>query len=453
MEKSSNIEDQAMDNLLRNYAKQQSQPSSICEGFDADLASLYLERVLTETESSRYEIHLFDCSPCRANVVALARFIEQEVPVAVAASLTEASTQKSFGDFAQSTSGTASQSWAERFRMLLGLFTTPGFALAAVAVLALAVGIPFIVSQKDNNAKNSATGTASISKTPNEAPSDVLVQAPSINSGSPTVPENAKEAAALANPSNSSSPASASNSQGSGESVATGSASGGLGVATPTVEAAAGTDKNEPPKSDATTPAENRPRAEEGAGRANETPAVAASQPAPASPEKKELGRIDSKDALRIPDSDKEAAAKTLKPGISDGNVARGNKPTGATIRPGDAEAPATSADASRRTGLAEKGKSLRDESDVRKEPRRAAASRKVHDKTFFLIDDVWTDKEYKKDKELPVVTVIKDSDVYKEVLEKRSGLQKFFTSFAANERVIIIYKGTVYKLIPQGGN
>ena len=83
MEKSSNIEDQVMDNLLRSYIKQQRQPEINCQGFDPDLASLYLERLLTEKETSRYEIHLFECSPCRTSVVALARFAEQEIPFQV----------------------------------------------------------------------------------------------------------------------------------------------------------------------------------------------------------------------------------------------------------------------------------------------------------------------------------------------------------------------------------
>src|SRR2546423_14903167 len=89
IEKLNNSEDQAMHQLLKSFVKQQVKPELICEGFDADLASLYLEHVLTETETSRYEIHLFQCSPCRTSVIGLARLMEQEAPLIVSESLVE----------------------------------------------------------------------------------------------------------------------------------------------------------------------------------------------------------------------------------------------------------------------------------------------------------------------------------------------------------------------------
>jgi hypothetical protein len=75
---------------------------------------------------------------------------------------------------------------------------------------------------------------------------------------------------------------------------------------------------------------------------------------------------------------------------------------------------------------------------------------RKFSGKKFLLRDGAWTDKDFDPNKDLPVVTIIRDSNVYKEVLNKRPGLKPFLTGFLASERAIIVYKGTVYKLIPQ---
>jgi hypothetical protein len=70
--------------------------------------------------------------------------------------------------------------------------------------------------------------------------------------------------------------------------------------------------------------------------------------------------------------------------------------------------------------------------------------------KKFFLIDGTWTDKDYSAEKDLPTITLVRDSNVYKELLAKRASLKPYLSYFSGNERAIIVYKGTVYKLIPQ---
>jgi len=75
---------------------------------------------------------------------------------------------------------------------------------------------------------------------------------------------------------------------------------------------------------------------------------------------------------------------------------------------------------------------------------------RKFNGKRFLLRDGAWTDKDFDPNKDLPVVIIIRDSNVYKEVLNKRPGLKPFLTGFQPGERAIIVYKGTVYRLIPQ---
>ena len=77
----------------------------------------------------------------------------------------------------------------------------------------------------------------------------------------------------------------------------------------------------------------------------------------------------------------------------------------------------------------------------------------RADDGGFWLHDNTWTDKDYDPSKEMPSVTIIHDSDVFKEVIAKKSGLKTYLAAFAENERAIIVFKGTVYKLIPQNGN
>jgi hypothetical protein len=78
---------------------------------------------------------------------------------------------------------------------------------------------------------------------------------------------------------------------------------------------------------------------------------------------------------------------------------------------------------------------------------------KKVGSKKFSLKDDTWTDKDFDPDKGLPTVTIIRDSNVYNELLGKQAGLKPYLTGFGGTERAIFVYKGTVYKLIPQQSN
>ena len=62
----------------------------------------------------------------------------------------------------------------------------------------------------------------------------------------------------------------------------------------------------------------------------------------------------------------------------------------------------------------------------------------------------MWTDKGFDSNKNMPVVNIVRDSNVYKELIDKQAGLKTFLDAFNENERAIIVYKGKVYKLIPQ---
>jgi hypothetical protein len=448
MEKSANIEDQVMDNLLRSYLKQQKQPEINCEGFDADLASLYLERVLTEKETARYEIHLYECSPCRNSVVALAHFAEQEIPFTVTAPVTEKPAVNTLLASESKTVEESGTNWLESLKRFFALLITPRYALGAVAALVLAVSIPFVLSQKAGKTPDSQNKAASEAKSAEENSSGLVAQTPAMAGGAPADLKREPVSPAVNN--SASSPEGANHPASGQAGSGSGSANGDSVPIVPVVDVPRETEKKEVAKSDSTTVAENKTATEETAKKAGEPPIVASvAQPAPRAIERRELPRIEAEEALKLPKNDKDTASKTLKPGTSDGSVASASRPTGPTIRPQDGavKPPASSTDSGGRS-LADKGKSLRAESDARKERPHASASRKVDNKTFWLIDDIWTDKDYRKDKELPVVTLSRESDVYKEVLEKHSGLQKFFKGFAANEKVIVVYKGTVYRLM-----
>lgn len=79
-----------------------------------------------------------------------------------------------------------------------------------------------------------------------------------------------------------------------------------------------------------------------------------------------------------------------------------------------------------------------------------SSIERKVGAKKFLLKNDTWTDKDFDPDKDLPVVTVVRDSNVYSELLARQSGLKPYLGGFPPADRAIIVYRGTVYKLIPQ---
>lgn len=69
---------------------------------------------------------------------------------------------------------------------------------------------------------------------------------------------------------------------------------------------------------------------------------------------------------------------------------------------------------------------------------------RKVADKTFYLRDGVWTDAEFKPEAKLPETALVFGSDAYFDLLKRERKLADFF---ALGERVIVVYKGRVYRV------
>jgi hypothetical protein len=64
--------------------------------------------------------------------------------------------------------------------------------------------------------------------------------------------------------------------------------------------------------------------------------------------------------------------------------------------------------------------------------------------KTFYLLDGVWTDSEFKTESKLPVVTLKFASDEYFNLVGQEPKLAE---CFALGRRVVVVWKGKVYRV------
>ena len=78
------------------------------------------------------------------------------------------------------------------------------------------------------------------------------------------------------------------------------------------------------------------------------------------------------------------------------------------------------------------------------KEEVRSDAVRRVAGKTFYLIDDVWTDSEFKPESKLPETVVTFGSEEYFALLRQHSKLGSYFS---LAERVVVVFEGRVYRV------
>ena len=72
---------------------------------------------------------------------------------------------------------------------------------------------------------------------------------------------------------------------------------------------------------------------------------------------------------------------------------------------------------------------------------------RRVAGKTFYLIDGVWTDSEFKAGSGLPETTLTFGSEEYFAVLKQNSKLANYFS---LAERVVVVFEGRVYRVTSQ---
>jgi Ca-activated chloride channel family protein len=135
----------------------------------------------------------------------------------------------------------------------------------------------------------------------------------------------------------------------------------------------------------------------------------------------------------------------TLQPGVMDNSV---NANRGFSNLSGASPTPAPAPKVRLMTGAeaVQQSKSARDQQDavrLKDETRRDAVQR-VEGKTFYLINGVWTDSEFKADARLPETTNTFGSNEYFELLKQNPKLGSYFS---LGERVVVVLEGRVYRV------
>lgn len=414
-------EDKAFDRLVRAELTRHD-AAAHCGGFDPDLASAYLEGALKGAEITRYEGHLAGCSGCRAAI----RHLASPLPA--------------------SREGVIKPSFSGSGLGLISALLQPKWALLAAAGVAIAVAVPMLLNSSRHARQGLPEATqVAVHKTPEAS-------GPAATSELETV-QSAERGRS-------------SNSRGNLSDRAAGDVVGsyaGPAQETP-VAASAVVPSVEPSKESESH--EQKKEAEANVARAQGQTASDAPRPAEVAQFRRDEGkldRIDQKKALTLTgEESKTAETQVLRPGMTT-DQPRSQREKAGAIRPGDdvARAPALpEAVAGRRAvtrnereGAETAAESDKDAARLRSSDAlskaKPTAQRKVAKKTFTLLDGIWTDKDYRPDKDLPSVTLVRGSDVFTEQLSRHRELKIYLDAFAATDRVIVVYKDTVYKFVP----
>lgn len=411
-------QDHTIDRLLRAQGGGAGKASPLCREFDADLANAYVERGLTASETASFEQHLAACSPCRKSIIALTRMAQADQATART----------------DTAVGPTQESWIQRWR---GALATPRWAMAAAAAIVLAITLPLVLSRISPRQDQAVAlnGQSTSSPTANSPARDLAQEA---TPGAAIAASNSREANA------------------SGRATAAASEKP-ASVAETKEEAPAAP----PARDDAAAPpapskpAEAPPADQVIAKNDSQTAAGAAPPATPPATAEAPLPKIDPDTAKKLPDED-AAKATTIKQGQTDGEARKAE----ATVRASDIAPPPVHGprgesrrrgDSSEGVATGVPGRAFQPSSEAVRAPH--ALSRKVGNHIFLLRNDVWTDKDYDPNKELPLNNIIRDSDVYRDLLAKEEKIKPFLTGFAADQRVIFVFKGKVYNLIPQDGD
>jgi Ca-activated chloride channel homolog len=93
---------------------------------------------------------------------------------------------------------------------------------------------------------------------------------------------------------------------------------------------------------------------------------------------------------------------------------------------------------------FSKKKEELREAEKLAKPSSSMSQMRQVAGKTFYLLDGVWTDSEFKADSKLPVVALKFASDEYFNLIGQEPKLAE---CFALGQRVVVVWKGKVYRV------
>lgn len=432
-------ENRAIDNLLRSHLSQRDAAGALCKEFDPDLAAAYIEHCLTPAKQASYERHISLCTSCRKSTVALARMARSEADPA---------TVRLAADSGESRTG-----WLAPLRGFFTGLSRPQVAMAAIAIITLAVSLPIMLSREKTIPAQSVSDMMQAEPLPLSpaAPQGAVPAAPASLEVHKAKAHAAETGAALGsvaaardeNVNRQQTADAADNDKAKQQAAAQAGQVALADAQRPDVQ------KNEV-KTDPAAAAEYERRQTQEAPKESDAPKPA--PPAAQPEEQKPLPRINAEEALSLKKDKDSVNVTPLKPGRLGGD-AKAKEPT-ATIRPENAVAPpsdSSSGDSARPRRIAsdQGGRAFRENKSRSATPKRGTPERRINGKKFYLLNDVWTDKDYKPEKEMAVVTIARNSDLYKEVLAKRSALKTFFTQFDEQERAIIVYKDTVYRLVP----
>ena len=394
--------DIAIDGLLRAYLSRSEALHRSCSEFDPDLANAYVEHSLPASSRSRYEQHISECSSCRKNVAALARLAVADGVPAVR------------NEVGPSLSG--------RIWQGLSSLSAPQWATAFAAVIVLAISVPLFLSRHEVHPDQDVS-TAAVESSQSEPSVGDQTGAAAAPGSLKTTP--AEGAVAIAKK------------QSEKRETDKVSPNDAVVQQPPSVEAVSVTGADSV-KAKAAQTADVQTKADRpasgvagGAGSAGGTEVAKneSDKKADQSSEKDSTRSSESKVVSDVEQQAKEVASGEMPP------------PPAPAVR-------STSEPPRSRRGTKQPGKlGLRDSaaSEVATLP-----ERKIDGKTFQLQDGVWTDRGFDSNKNMPVVNIVRDSNVYKELIVKQAGLKSYLDAFTENERAIIVYKGKVYKLIPQ---
>ena len=424
-------------NLLRSHFRRPAGSASACPEFDADRANAYVERGLADVERARYERHLSGCAACRTSVVALARMAEADSIASPVPNLVRHS-------------GFCEPGWIASLKPGLWAIASPRWAIVATVLVVISISTSLLVWRNGERPiardKQSTHAEAPRAAEP-AAMFDDQAQEPS----TPGAAKRSSQQVATVSRQTEREVAPADTYSGalSFKKADETSVVAGKQPGADALERKVESGDVVASRDDARLKEANE-RGTAGAG--------APSAPQPKAEPSKEVAKISKDNALKLPPEDtRSAKVETLKPGtIDSGPKTEREQDAIAAIRSNDGAAPKHKAvlEGESRTRLANGagGRALVGGESAR--PDRSHSPRKtVGKKTFWLSRGVWTDSEYNSDRKLPVVTIVRDSDVYKEMLEKNNKLKVFFKGFTETERAIIVFKNTVYNLIPQSDN
>ncbi len=402
--------DGVIDNLLRAYVSRPTNPRQMCPDFDPDRANAYIERSLTGASRFHYEEHLSECAACRKNVVALVRLAEAESPASGA-------TAREMPRFTLLSGA----------KQMFGALSQPQWAMVAAAVIVAAISVPLLLTRNESPQESRAVARPSADEQARSAgaPASLAASptpegvAPSLLTASKQHEKSDEKTEVLAK-----------------KAPAASKPSDDLAG----VEAGADLSKKLEARN-AAQPVDEVQRKSE--GQLAQAPAQGGAAPG------SQVAKNDSDQGRKQPEKDSTQQPTESKAARADQESTDKEKTARAEEAAAPPAPPSTSDVARARGGMRRPPAklSLRD-SNAAESVR--ADQKELKGKKFSFRDGAWTDKEFDPNKDLPVVTIIRDSNVYKELLSKRPGLKPFLTGFPAAERAIIVYKGTVYKLIPQ---